>query len=302
MTVLADSVCHSPLATRHSTARDWLTLTKPGVLLLVVFSGAAGMWLAPAHLHPLLQAVTLLSIAMGSASGAIFNMIYDRDIDAVMRRTSKRPLVTGTIDADDALMLAVALAILSVALLGLATNWMAAALLGFAIFFYAVIYTIWLKRSTPQNIVIGGAAGAFPPVIGWLATTGTLGDPLPWVLFLIIFLWTPPHFWALALFRNEDYRKAGIPMLPVVAGKTATTRQMLAYTLLLLPITLLPLVLLPEASWFYGVTATLLNLRFLAYAWQVHSQTNEKLSMKMFGFSIIYLFSILLLLLADTCL
>lgn len=287
---------HHPLI--QSSARDWLALIKPGVLLLVVFSGATGMLLAPAHTHPLLQLITLLSIAMGSASGAIFNMVYDRDIDAIMRRTQKRPLVTGTIASEDALMLGIGLAILSVALLGLATNWQAAALLAFAIFFYAVVYTIWLKRSTSQNIVIGGAAGAFPPVIGWLAMTGEHAA-LPWILFLIIFLWTPPHFWALALFRNEDYRKASVPMLPVVAGAKATSLQMLIYTLLLWPVTLMPLLVLAEIGWAYGLVATALNLRFIFFAVQVHRQADEKLSMKMFGYSILYLFAVFAALLLD---
>jgi protoheme IX farnesyltransferase len=285
----------------ESTAKDWLTMTKPGVLLLVVFSGAAGMWLAPVHLHPLLQLITVLSIAMASASGAMFNMIYDRDIDAIMRRTSKRPLVTGAIHVDDALMLAIGLSILSLSLMGLAANWNAAAFLAFAIFFYAVVYTIWLKRHTPQNIVIGGAAGAFPPVIGWLAMTGEHAL-LPWVLFAIIFLWTPPHFWALALFRNEDYRKANVPMMPVVKGAKATSLQMLLYTLVLLPVTLLPMWLLPQIGWVYGVGAVLLNLNFIRFAAQVHFGAEEKLCMKMFGYSILYLFAILAVMLVDALL
>lgn len=292
MTAAIETAIHS------STARDWLTMTKPGVLLLVVFSGAAGMWLAPVHMHPLLQLITVLSIAMASASGAMFNMIYDRDIDAIMRRTAKRPLVTGAIHAEDALMLAIGLSILSVALMGLAANWNAAAFLAFAIFFYAVIYTIWLKRHTPHNIVIGGAAGAFPPVIGWLAMTGEHAL-LPWVLFAIIFLWTPPHFWALALFRNEDYRKANVPMMPVIKGAKATSLQMLLYTLVLLPVTLLPLWLMPEAGWFYGVSAALLNLNFIRFAAMVHFGNAEKHCMKMFGYSIIYLFAVLAALLVD---
>ncbi len=295
-----DAIHQSPLSGSHqSSARDWLTLTKPGVLMLVVFSGAAGMLLAPVSLHPLLQFVTLLSIAMGSASGAIFNMIYDQDIDAIMRRTAKRPLVTGAINSADAMMVAFFLAILAVALLGLATNWAAAGLLAFAIFFYAVIYTMLLKRHTPQNIVIGGAAGAFPPVIGWLAMTGSL-ESLPWVLFLIIFLWTPPHFWALALFRNDDYRKANVPMLPVVAGPKATSLQMLLYTLVLLPVTLLPVWLMPQQfDWAYALAATVLNLRFITYAWRVHRRHEESQAKKMFGYSILYLFAILATLLVD---
>lgn len=287
--------------TIESSLKDWWTLTKPGVLMLVVFSGYAGMVLAPTQAHPLLQLLTVLCIAMGSASGAIFNMIYDQDIDAIMKRTSKRPLVTGAIQSEDALILAIGLAVLSVTLLGLATNWQASGLLAFAIFYYAVVYTIWLKRHTPQNIVIGGAAGAFPPVIGWLAMTGTHAA-LPWILFLIIFLWTPPHFWALALYRNEDYKRAQVPMLPVVSGIKITTLQMLAYTLILLPVTLLPLLLLPSLGWGYGAVTTALNLRFIHFAWNVYRGAEERYSMKMFGFSILYLFAILAVMMVDAAL
>ena len=275
-----------------STPRDWLTLTKPGVLMLVVFSGATGMWMAPSHLHPLLQLFTLLAIAMGSASGAIFNMLYDRDIDAVMKRTQKRPLITGAIHGDDAMMLGVLLSVFSVSLLGLAANWLAAALLAFAIFFYAVIYTIGLKRHTPQNIVIGGAAGAFPPVIGWLAMTGEATSLMPWVLFAIIFAWTPPHFWALALFRNSDYVKVNVPMLPTVAGPHSTTRQMLFYTFVLLPLCLAPLALDSRLGWLYAIVAVGLNGRFILHAWQLHRTHDEAKTMPMFGFSILYLFAI----------
>lgn len=293
-----DSTIHYSPSEASSTMRDWWTLTKPGVLMLVVFSAFAGMMLAPAQLHPLIQLMTVLSIAMGSASGAMFNMVYDQDIDGIMKRTSRRPLVTGAIQAEDAFVVAIALSLLAVSLLGLATNWQAAGLLAFAIFYYAVIYTVWLKRHTPQNIVIGGAAGAFPPVIGWLAMTGTHAA-LPWLLFLVIFLWTPPHFWALALYRNEDYKKANVPMLPVVAGAKATTIQMLAYTLILLPVTLAPIGFLPSLGWGYAIVATALNLRFIHFAWNVYRGAEERYSMKMFGYSIIYLFAILTAMMVD---
>lgn len=282
----------------ESSPRDWLTMTKPGVLLLVVFSAATGMLMAPTQLHPFLQLLTLAAIAMGSASGAIFNMLYDQDIDRHMKRTQHRPLVTGVIHADDATMLAIVLAIFSVSLLGLATNWYAATLLAFAIFFYAGIYTIGLKRHTPQNIVIGGAAGAFPPVIGWLAMTGDV-TLMPWVLFAIIFCWTPPHFWALALFRNADYRTVNVPMLPTVSGPITTTRHMLAYTILLLPLCLVPLLLDARLGWLYATAATLLNGRFILHAWQLHRTQSESRTMPMFGFSIIYLFAIFGVMLID---
>ncbi len=282
-----------------ATIRDYATIVKPGVLLLVVFSGATGLWLAPADMHFILQFVTLLCIALGSAAGAIFNMIYDRDIDSIMHRTRNRPLVTGVINAEDAMIAGILLAIMAVGLLGVATNWFAAILLAVAIFYYAVIYTIWLKRYTAQNIVIGGAAGAFPPVIGWVAATGEI-SAMAVTLFAIIFLWTPPHFWALALFRNSDYKRASIPMLPVISGPKATSLQMLIYSLLLLPVTLLPLALAPDIlGWPYAIAAIILNIRFINYAWLVYRECDDKISRKMFGFSIIYLMLIFAAMLLD---
>lgn len=285
----------------ESTMRDWVTMTKPGVLLLVVFSGMTGMILSPVQLHPFVQFITVLCIAMGSAAGAIFNMVYDQDIDAIMKRTQKRPLIKGSINPDDALIFGIFLTLMAVGILGIATNWFAAALLAFAIFFYAVIYTIWLKRATPQNIVIGGAAGAFPPVIGWLAMTGST-PVLPWVLFAIVFFWTPPHFWALALFRNEDYTRANVPMLPVVSGAHATSKQMLLYALALLPLCLLPIMLSDKIGFAYGVVATLLNLRFIHFAWKVHQTHDDGLARKMFGFSILYLLLIFAAMIVDATL
>ena len=292
-----------------SEARDFWTLLKPGVMTLVVFSGAVGLLIAPntspEPLHPLLQIIAILCVALGSGAGAAFNMWYDRDIDAVMQRTQKRPLPAGRIAPDDALVLGFLMTVLSVGLMGLALNWVAASLLAFAIFFYAVIYTMLLKRRTPQNIVIGGAAGAFPPVIGWLAVNP---EPafLPWVLFAIIFLWTPPHFWALALYRNEDYRRAQVPMMPVVRGLPSTKRQMLVYTFILLPVTLLPLLSLdqgvPRSGWLYAVGASLLGLRFIQHAWMVLRSEEDKPARRMFGYSIIYLFALLGLLAVDALL
>ena len=285
-------------ATTYSTPKDWLTMVKPGVLMLVVFSGATGMLMAPVHANWFLQLVVLLAISMGSAAGAVFNMIYDMDIDAIMRRTQKRPLVAGRIARGDAQVLGAGLAAGSVALLGLAGSWQAAAWLGFAIFFYAVLYTVCLKRHTPQNIVIGGAAGAFPPVIGWVAMTGS-HDWLPWILFAIVFLWTPPHFWALALFRNEDYTKAEVPMMPVVAGLKHTARLMLLYTVALVAATLAPLLVAPQLGWFYALSASLLGARFLWFAWRVERTLDEKLARRMFGYSILYLALIFTALLID---
>ena len=282
----------------EASIRDYFRLLKPGVMSLVVFSGFVGMKMAPGDLHPFLQLLTVLCIAMGSGAGAAINMWYDRDIDAQMRRTQKRPIPAGRIHPDDALFLGLFLAIISVMLLGLAAGWAAGALLAFAIVYYAVFYTMGLKRRTPQNIVIGGAAGAFPPVIGWLAVTGDSLTVEPLLYFLIIFLWTPPHFWALALYRNEDYRTAGIPMLPVVAGLQTTKRQMLAYTLLLLPVTLAP-AMVGQSGALYAAGSLTLGLLFCHHAWEVLQTDNAKRAMAMFKFSILYLFMLFTLLLID---
>lgn len=282
----------------EATIRDYFRLLKPGVMSLVVFSGFVGMKMAPGELHPFLQLLTVLCIAMGSGAGAAINMWYDRDIDAQMRRTQKRPIPSGRIHPDDALFLGLFLAILSVMLLGLAAGWAAAGLLAFAIVYYAVFYTMGLKRRTPQNIVIGGAAGAFPPVIGWLSVTGDSLTVEPILYFLVIFLWTPPHFWALALYRNEDYRQANVPMLPVVAGLKATKRQMFAYTLLLLPVTLAP-ALIGQSGVLYASGSLALGFLFCRHAWEVLHTDNAPRAMAMFKFSILYLFMLFTLLLID---
>ncbi len=282
------TIALAPVSTAESTLRDYVTLLKPGVMSLVVFTGAVGLLLAPSHVHPFLQIIAIACIALGSGAGAVLNMWYDRDIDVIMKRTSKRPLPSGRILPEDALAFGLFLAFLSVALMGLALNWMAGGLLAFAIFFYAVIYTQWLKRSTSQNIVIGGAAGAFPPMIGWVAMTGHVS----WhavILFLIIFLWTPPHFWALALFRNEDYKRANIPMLPVTAGIKATTRQMLAYTLVLAAVSLAP-AMLGMQGLLYAAIASILNGCFIMHALRVLRTPEDAPARRMFGFSILYLF------------
>lgn len=280
-----------------STVRDYITLLKPGVMLLVVFTSITAMVLAPGELSPLAQLITVLCVAVGSGAGGTINMWYDRDIDAKMLRTADRPIPAGRIAAEDALAFGLLLAILSVGLLGIAVNWLASAYLAGAIGFYVFIYTMWLKRRTPQNIVIGGAAGAFPPIIGWAAVTGGVSWEA-WLLFAIIFLWTPPHFWALALYRNADYTRAGVPMLPVVAGLDATKNHMLAYTAILLGVTLLPW-LLGMSGAVYGACALLLGGRFLHYAWQVKRSTDDAVARSMFGFSILYLFALFMAFMAD---
>lgn len=280
-----------------STVRDYITLLKPGVMLLVVFTGFVGMYLAPGQLHPLLQIITVLCIAIGSGAGGAINMWFDRDIDAHMLRTAARPIPAGRVAADDALAYGLVLSVASVSLLGLAVNWLSAAYLAGAIAFYVIIYTVWLKRRTPQNIVIGGAAGAFPPIIGWVAVTGEASIDA-WLLFAITFLWTPPHFWALALYRNSDYTRVGVPMMPVVAGKPATKRQMLIYTLLLLPVTLLPCAT-GLSGWVYAVLAALLGGEFCRHAWKVLHSEDDATARAMFGYSIVYLFAIFLALVID---
>lgn len=282
-----------------SRVQDFIALLKPRVMSLVVFTGLAGMWVAPgfSSMHPFLILVSVLSLAIGAGAAGAANMWYDRDIDAVMKRTAARPLPRGRIEANDALSFALILSVLSVITMGVAVNWVAAGILAFANFFYVVIYTMWLKRSTPQNIVIGGAAGAFPPMVGWAAVTGDVGIEAV-ILFAIIFFWTPPHFWALSLFANEDYKKANIPMMTVVAGARKTKIQMLAYTLVLLPITILPSVF-GFAGWGYGVAAAVLSLFFVFTALRVLSSDNMKHARLMFGYSVFYLFALFLALMIN---
>src|SRR5215475_14309257 len=219
-------------AAEPARMRDYIDLLKPRVMSLVVFTGLVGVLIAPGHLHPFAAALAVLAIALGSGAAGAINMWYERDLDALMARTRNRPLPAGRVAPDDALGLGVLLSIFSVLLMAVSTNFVAALLLAAAILFYVFVYTIWLKRRTPQNIVIGGAAGAFPPMIGWAAVTGDV-SAISIALFGLIFLWTPPHFWALSLYRSDDYRRAGVPMLPVVAGARETKSQMMAYTLLL---------------------------------------------------------------------
>ena len=281
----------------QSRVSDYVALLKPRVMSLVVFTGFVGMFLAPGHLHPLLAGIAVFCIALGAGASGAINMWYDRDIDTVMQRTATRPLPMGRIAPDDALAFGILLSIASVALMGLAVNLAAAALLALTIAFYVFVYTMWLKRRTPQNIVIGGAAGAFPPMIGWAAVTGDVGLPSI-ALFLLIFMWTPPHFWALALYRSADYAKAGVPMLPVVAGERATKIQMLVYAVLLLPVSLAP-TLLGVVGWLYGASAAVLSVVFIGFAVRVLRSTAMKPAKQMFGFSILYLFLLFALMLAD---
>jgi heme o synthase len=291
MTRLAPSALtdHTALAGTGGSVLDFVALLKPRVMSLVVFSGFAGLAVAPGDIHPLIGAVAVLCIAVGAGASGAINMWYDRDIDAVMNRTCGRPIPRGAVTPDAALTFGGVLAVFSVMLMGIGVNWMAAGLLAFTIFFYVVVYTMWLKRRTPQNIVIGGAAGAFPPMIGWAAVTSDI-SLASISLFLLIFIWTPPHFWALALFREGDYAKAGIPMMPVVAGQRATKLQMLAYTLLLAPIALVP-AWLSVAGLVYSAVAIGLNAIFIGYAVAVlRERVGHRAAKAMFRFSLLYLF------------
>jgi protoheme IX farnesyltransferase len=276
---------------------DFVALLKPRVMSLVVFTGFAGLYLAPGVLHPILALTAVLCIAVGAGAAGAINMWYDRDIDALMSRTQGRPIPAGRIEPGAALGFGISLAVASVLMMGLVVNLAAAALLVLTIAFYVLVYTMWLKRRTPQNIVIGGAAGALPPMIGWAAVTGDV-SLAPVVLFAIIFMWTPPHFWALALYRSGDYAKAGVPMLPVVAGAQATKRQIMIYAVALVPVTLAPVVL-GVSSLMYGAGAALLGAIFVAAAWRVMGDASGRAARWMFGYSIFYLFMIFVLLIAD---
>jgi heme o synthase len=285
------------VTTQTAELGDWIALLKPRVMTLVVFTGLIGLLIAPGHLNPVLSLTAVLCIAVAAGACGAINMWYDCDIDAVMLRTRNRPIPAGRIEPGAALGFGVTLAIGSVIMMGLTVNLVAASALAASILFYVFVYTIWLKRRTPQNIVIGGAAGAFPPVIGWAAVTGTI-DLVPLLMFAIVFFWTPPHFWSLALFANADYQRAGVPMLPVVAGAKETRRQIVLYTLLLAPLSLAPW-LIGFSGLVYGLAATLLGVGFLASVWRVAtdrqdpsgiSLTNDAPAKATFKYSILYLF------------
>ncbi len=280
-------------------ARDYLALMKPRVMSLVVFTALVGLAVAPGPIDPMTAFTALLCIAVGAGAAGALNMWYDADIDARMTRTARRPVPMGRVQPGEALAFGLTLAGFSVVVLGLLVNVLAAALLAFTIFFYIVIYSMWLKRSTSQNIVIGGAAGAFPPMIGWAAVAGSLSLE-PVLLFLIIFFWTPPHFWALALYRTEDYARAGIPMLPVVKGDANTRLQILLHTLILVPLGLAPW-LAGYAGLLYGVVAAVTGAIMLVLAVQVYFERRpeERASRQLFAFSILYLFLLFAVLLVE---
>ncbi len=285
-----------------ASAADFFALTKPRVMSLVVFTALCGMLAAPGHVDPVLGFTAILSIALGAGASGALNQWYEAGLDAKMKRTAQRPLPAGRMEKSSALHFGVGLGTFSVLLMGLAVNWLAAAILAFSIFFYAVVYTMWLKPRTPQNIVIGGAAGAFPPLIGWAAVTGDV-TLMPVLLFALIFFWTPPHFWALALFINSDYAKAGIPMLPVVAGQAATRRQIVLYSLVMAAVAVAPW-LLNLAGALYGVAASALSLVFVALAIRVGTnRATEPAGMRpekrLFAYSIIYLFALFAILVVD---
>jgi protoheme IX farnesyltransferase len=280
-----------------ATASDWIALLKPRVLTLVVFTGAIGLVIAPVKMNPVLALTAILCITIAAGAAGAINMWYDRDIDALMKRTATRPIPAGRIAPDAALAYGVFLSLFSVVLMALATNLVAAAVLAISIGFYVFVYTIWLKRRTPQNIVIGGAAGAFPAAIGWAAATGSI-TLLPVLLFIIAFLWTPPHFWSLSLYASGDYERAGVPMLPVVRGARHTRWNIMVYTLLLVASTLLPWAL-GYMGWIYGVTALGLGAAFIYYACRVlmdaqdetgKSLTKDAPAKAAFKYSILYLF------------
>ncbi|MHA7970068.1 heme o synthase [Rhizobium sp. CAU 1783] len=282
-------------------ARDFFALLKPRVMSLVVFTAFAGLVLAPGHINPVIGFIAILCIAVGAGASGALNMWYDADIDAVMTRTATRPIPAGRIEPAEALGFGLVLSVFSVGILGLAVNWFAAGLLAFTIFFYAVVYTMWLKRSTPQNIVIGGAAGAFPPMVGWACVTGGVSlDSI--VLFMIIFLWTPAHFWALALFKMRDYGSVGVPMLPNVAGETVTKRQIALYAVLTAVTGVIPSIT-GLSSVYYGVFAGLLGLLLVICSvavWRMPDGDQKMVpAKKLFAYSILYLFAIFSGLLVD---
>jgi protoheme IX farnesyltransferase len=280
-----------------SEVRDYWRLLKPNVMSLVVFTAAVGLYLAPGEMHPVLLAVALLCIAVAAGASAAINNGYDADIDRVMARTRRRPTATGRIAPGEAVAFGVVLAAMAVMVMGLAVNWVAAALLALTVTFYVLVYTVWLKRRTPQNIVIGGAAGAFPPMVGWAAASGEV-SLASIALFLIIFTWTPAHFWALALYRCQDYARVGVPMLPVVAGPERTRRHIVAYAALLVLVSLAP-VALGVADWLYGAAALGLGIVFLGLALRLWRTRSHRVAARTFRFSIVYLFALFAALVVD---
>jgi protoheme IX farnesyltransferase len=298
---LVDNIGGSDAGLSEATAGDYLSLLKPRVMVLVVFTAFVGLVAAPTSTNPFIALIAIACIAVGAGASGALNMWYDADIDAVMSRTAKRPIPSGRVRPGEALVFGLVLSVLSVFTLGVLVNWLSAALLAFTIFFYAVVYTMYLKRRTPQNIVIGGAAGAFPPIVGWAAATGSISLESV-VLFMITFLWTPPHFWALALFKMEDYGRAGVPMMPNAAGATSTRRQIFVYSILVAAVAVLPTPL-GYVSPVYGILAAALGAGFVWYAWQVLRMDDADKAMKpakkLFAYSLVYLFAIFAIYLAD---
>ncbi len=284
-------------STSESTIKDFFQLLKPRVMSLVIFSGFIGLQLAPGDLHPFLAFVSILCISLGSGAAGAINMWYDRDIDAIMQRTKERPIPKGKIEATDALNFGILIAIFSVTLMAVAINILSAILLASAILFYVFIYTIWLKRSTPQNIVIGGVAGSLPPMIGWSSVTNQISLESV-ILFLIIFTWTVPHFWALSLYKKDDYEKVGIPMMPNVAGESETRKLILIYSILMVITVAIP-ALTQMCGLLYAVTSTILSAYFLFIATKLFRSGNNAQAPALFGYSIIYLFLIFGLMLLD---
>jgi len=299
---MATAPIEAPMTGLPADWRDFWALTKPRVLTLVVFTGLCGLLAAPGHIHPVLGFTAILCIALGAGAAAALNQWYEADLDAKMKRTRNRPLPAGRMERSSALQFGVGLGVFSVLLMGLAVNLLSAAILTVSILFYVLVYTVWLKRRTPQNIVIGGAAGAFPALIGWAAVTGRV-DLLPVLLFLLVFLWTPPHFWALSLFVNSDYAAAGVPMMSVVAGTRATRLQAFLYSLPMAVVAILPWPL-GLVGPIYGVVAVALNAVFLLLATRVGFSREEdpalmKAERRLFAYSILYLFATFGVLVAD---
>ncbi|MGC6531176.1 MAG: heme o synthase [Candidatus Puniceispirillaceae bacterium] len=302
MSQTTQHIYNSAEAQHVASAGDFFELMKPRVMSLVIFTGFAGMYLAPGSFEGglssyLLGAISLFAIAAGAGASGAINQWYDRDIDAVMKRTDKRPIPSGRVQAEEALALGLVISTLSVLMLSLSANLLAGGLLAFTIFFYAVIYSVWLKRSTPQNIVIGGAAGALPPMVGWAAITGAISLESI-LLFAIIFIWTPPHFWALAIVKNDDYQKANVPMLPVVAGIAETKTQILVYSLVLAPLGVAP-AFIGMSSLYYGIAAAGLGLVFVYYAVALKRSPGLEKAMPLFKYSLFYLSVLFLALILD---
>jgi protoheme IX farnesyltransferase len=292
MTGLTAEGTFGPITSSEPSVGDFLELMKPRVMSLVVFTSLAGLFAAPGALHPVLAVIAILCIAVGAGASGALNMWYDADIDARMARTAARPIPRGRVTADEALAFGSVLSVMSVVTLGVLVNWVAGALLALTIAYYVFFYTMWLKRRTPQNIVIGGAAGSFPPMIGWAAVTGTVTVESV-LLFLIIFMWTPPHFWALALYRCRDYERVGVPMLPVVSGADETRRQILLYSLVLVPLAVVPY-FIGLGGIAYAIASVALGLVFLHLAFKVwrirEGREADHAAKRLFGFSILYLF------------